>query len=163
MSRKREEERFFFFLGLRKMKHLDFPGQAYGVQHVRRESDGGAWGLEHLRTHWQVAFQGHNLWFVLLRDGLKSVGVRFHLSLDFVSNLAGCDVHKRPRANSFVPILGAPWHLNLSIADYVTASVVAPLQTDRNLHVLDVAPIFCVCVQVRVCVCVHASIATRMQ
>lgn len=54
MSRKKEEERVFFnffFPGLRKMKDLDFPGQAYGVQYVRQESNGGAWGLEHLRTH----------------------------------------------------------------------------------------------------------------
>lgn len=53
MSRKQEEEReFFLFLpGLRKRKHLDFPGQVHGVQYVRQESDGGEWGLENLRTH----------------------------------------------------------------------------------------------------------------
>lgn len=74
------------------------------------------------------------------------MGVTLYWSLDFVSNLEGHDVHKRPRANSFVRIVGAPWHLNLSIVDYVTSSLAAPLQTDRNLHVLDAAPLFCMCV-----------------
>lgn len=88
MSRKQEEgrESSFFLPGIRKRKHLDFPGQVYGVQYVRQESDGGEWGPEHLRTHWQAAFQGHNLWFVLVRDGVKSVGVILYLSLGFGSS-----------------------------------------------------------------------------
>lgn len=118
-------------------------GKAYGAQHARQGSDGGEarGGGDPLtgcisRTRPLVCFAG-----------VRSKKKRGRYSL-FVSGLclrsgeARRDAHKRapPRANSlFARILGAPWRLNLSIADDVTSSVAAPLQTDKNLHVLDAA------------------------
>lgn len=80
----------------------------------------------------RLRFKDTTFWFVLLRDGVKSVGVVLHLSPDSLSLIycGGAGGAMRtgapPPATSFVRILGAPWRLNLSIADYATSSVAAP-------------------------------------